>query len=72
MTLGLAAAYRMSGQRVRTYKKGADYIDPMWLTAASGRPCRNLDFFTQSKEEIRTSFARHSAAADMCVYFRGR
>ena len=37
-------------------QKGPDYIDPMWLSAASGRSCRNLDFFTMQREEILQNF----------------
>ncbi|HSH29856.1 MAG TPA: hypothetical protein VK971_08110, partial [Thiohalobacter sp.] len=46
LSLGLAAAMTQEGFRVQTFKKGPDYIDPMWLHEASGRPCYNLDFNT--------------------------
>jgi len=51
VSTGLAAALRQS-QDVRTFKKGPDYIDPMWLSAASGSPCYNLDFNTMSEAEL--------------------
>ena len=28
------------------FKKGPDYIDPLWLSQASKAKCYNLDFFT--------------------------
>jgi len=67
LTLGLAAALARRGLAVQTFKKGPDYIDPMWLGLASGRPCRNLDFHMMSRDEIRASFARHGGAVDVSL-----
>jgi len=62
--LGLTAALVNRGLSVQTYKKGPDYIDPLWLSRAAGKPCYNLDFFTQSQNEIRSTFATNMANAD--------
>ncbi len=51
VSTGLAAALSAS-QDVRCFKKGPDYIDPMWLGAASGHPCYNLDFNTMPAAEL--------------------
>ncbi|MDX9859853.1 MAG: cobyrinate a,c-diamide synthase [Rhodospirillales bacterium] len=67
ITLGLCAALWRRGLAVQPFKKGPDYIDPMWLGAAAGRPCRNLDFNTMPPDEIRHTFARHAAGADLAV-----
>jgi len=61
ITLGLCAALRRRGLAVQPFKKGPDYIDPMWLSRAAAHPCHNLDFQTQSEAEIRTTFARYPA-----------
>lgn len=53
ISTGLAAALSGQGARVQCFKKGPDYIDPMWLAAASRRPCYNLDFNTMSRAELR-------------------
>jgi len=61
VSTGLAAALKAQGHEIAPFKKGPDYIDPMWLRAAAGRPAYNLDFNTMSRREIRTLFAQHSA-----------
>jgi cobyrinic acid a,c-diamide synthase len=53
--------------RVAAFKKGPDYIDPAWLTKASGGPCWNLDFFTMSQEEILACFEVHRQGAEVTV-----
>ena len=67
VTAGIAAALRARGIVVQPFKKGPDYIDPMWLTAAAGRSCRNLDFHTMGPGEIRAEFVRHGADADLAL-----
>ncbi len=65
LSVGLAAALTRRGSKVQTFKKGPDYIDPLWLQRATDRPCFNLDFNTQSAEEIMDLFARKLASSDM-------
>ncbi len=67
ISTGLAAALTDTGQRVQTFKKGPDYIDPMWLSAASGRPCYNLDFNISRPVELRDFFATQGSAADLSL-----
>jgi cobyrinic acid a,c-diamide synthase len=64
---GLCAALRGRGLAVQAFKKGPDYIDPMWLGRAAGRPCRNLDFFTMAPEEIIAVCHRHGSDVDVNV-----
>ncbi|CAG1010395.1 cobyrinic acid a,c-diamide synthase [Burkholderiales bacterium] len=67
ISIGLAAALTARGRTVQTFKKGPDFIDPMWLAAASGRRCRNLDPWLSSDDEIVESFRRHSSGADVAL-----
>ena len=67
ISVGLAAALAARGLSVQTFKKGPDYIDPMWLARASGRACYNLDFNTQSEAGILATFASRSREADIVL-----
>jgi len=67
VTLGLCAALRARGLDLRPFKKGPDYIDPLWLSAAAGRVCRNLDFHTMDRAEIVAHFRRHGDGGDLAL-----
>jgi len=66
-SIGIAAALRARGLQVQTFKKGPDFIDPAWLTAAAGRACRNLDPYLSSAEEIGAQFAAGCAGAEVAL-----
>lgn len=63
----LMAAFRQKHYTVQPFKVGPDYIDPMYHTAAAGRPSRNLDSYMLSPEVIRYLFYKHSADADIAI-----
>ncbi|TAN56076.1 MAG: cobyrinic acid a,c-diamide synthase, partial [Magnetospirillum sp.] len=67
VTLGLGAALTARGLAVQTFKKGPDYIDPLWHTRATGRDCRNLDFHTMPPALIGETFARFSEGAGISL-----
>lgn len=67
VTIGLAAALRARNLAVQPFKKGPDYIDALWLTAAAGRACRNLDLYLSSPEEVRGVFDAACADADIAL-----
>ena len=67
ISLGLCAALTERGLTVQPFKKGPDYIDPMWLGQASGRPCHNLDFYCMSHDEILDTVGQYSADTDISL-----
>jgi len=67
ISVGLCAALRARGLRVQPFKKGPDYIDPLWLGVAADRACCNLDFYTQDAREILDIYGKLAAAADVTV-----
>ena len=67
LSVGLCAALRDRGHVVQPFKKGPDFIDPMWLSLAAGRDCHNLDFYLMGRDEIMHTFAARSRGADISL-----
>ncbi len=66
ITLALAALLAKKN-RVQTFKVGMDYIDPSYLAAVSQRPCRNLDSYTLSPDQIENIFSFGCRGADIAL-----
>ena len=67
LSIGLCAAMRARGLSIQAFKKGPDYIDPIWLSQATGSACYNLDFFTSSKDYIVNQFLTHQRDKDVTL-----
>ncbi len=67
ISLGLCAAFKQKSLNVQTFKKGPDYIDPIWLSKASGNPCYNLDFYNMSDDEIIQLYQNQSSNSDIDI-----
>ncbi len=65
LSIGLGRALAHRGLTVQPFKKGPDYIDPLWLHSATGRGCYNLDFYTMHREEIEALYRRRMQGADI-------
>jgi cobyrinic acid a,c-diamide synthase len=70
VTLALLAILHQRRQSVQSFKVGPDYIDPMFHTYITGRPCRNLDPVLTSEAYVQQCFAHHSQTSD-CALIEG-
>lgn len=67
LSLALVASLKRRGLRIQTFKIGPDFLDPSYLTVASGRPCYNLDGWMTRKEYVLGLFGRTTKDADIAV-----
>lgn len=65
VTAALAAWHRSQGRRVRVFKTGPDFLDPMVLERASGHPVYQLDLWMGGEAHCRALL--HAAAAEADV-----
>lgn len=66
-TAALARKLVRMGKRVRVFKCGPDFIDPMLLERASGAPVRSLDLWMVGAAQCRTQLAQAAAEADVIL-----
>jgi len=66
VSIGLSAALS-EHYKVQVFKKGPDYIDPMWLHQASGNPVYNLDFYTSSKQHILMQYNQYQPLSEVTL-----
>lgn len=66
-SIGLSYTLYTMGLKVQTFKKGPDYIDPLWLSSASQRPCYNLDQHMMGEDQIMKSFLKRSIGSDINI-----
>jgi cobyrinic acid a,c-diamide synthase len=67
VTAALARRHRAAGRRVRVFKCGPDFLDPMVLEAASGAPVYQLDLFMCGEEECRRLLHEAAENADIIL-----
>jgi cobyrinic acid a,c-diamide synthase len=64
VTAALARKLVQRGQRVRVFKCGPDFIDPMLLERASGAPVETLDMWMVGRERCHRLLAQAANEAD--------
>jgi cobyrinic acid a,c-diamide synthase len=67
LTAGLARLHRRAGRRVRVFKTGPDFLDPMILARASGAPVLSLDLWMTGEEACRALLAQAANEADLIL-----
>jgi len=67
ITAALARRYRDRGLRVRVFKCGPDFLDPMILERASGHPVLSLDLFMVGEDDCRRLLYEAACEADIIL-----
>ncbi|MDP1680566.1 MAG: cobyrinate a,c-diamide synthase [Burkholderiales bacterium] len=66
-TAALARHFRNQGQRVRVFKTGPDFIDPMVLERASGQPVYQLDLWMTGEDDCTHLLYEAAGDADLIL-----
>ena len=66
-TAALARWHRQQGRRVRVFKAGPDFLDPMVLERASGHPVYQLDLWMGGEAHCRELLWQAAADADLIL-----
>src|ERR671922_1090009 len=67
VVLGILGALRRRGVRVRGFKVGPDFIDPMYHREVTGAPSYNLDSWLMGQDGVRHAFARVAPADGVAI-----
>lgn len=67
VTAALARRQARLGRRVRVFKTGPDFLDPMLLTRAAGTPVCQLDLWMNGEADVRARLWQASRDADLIL-----
>lgn len=67
VTAGLARLHRRQGRRVRVFKTGPDFLDPMTLGRAADGPVYNLDLWMGGEDHCRDLLHRAAREVDLIL-----
>ena len=63
----LARLHVRQGRRVRVFKCGPDFLDPHWLTLASGHPVHQLDLWITGEHDCAQRLHDAALSADLII-----
>ncbi len=66
-TAALARWHARQGRRVRVFKAGADFLDPMVHARASGQPAYQLDLWMNGEADVRARLFDAAGDADLVL-----
>ena len=64
---GLLRALKNRGKKVRAFKCGPDFIDPLFHERVVGVPSGTLDLFFSSEDQLKRLFCRHAVEAEVSL-----
>jgi cobyrinic acid a,c-diamide synthase len=67
VTAALARWHARQGRRVRVFKTGPDFLDPMILERASGAPVYQLDLWMTGEADVRARLYEAAGEADLVL-----
>lgn len=67
VTAGLARYHRNQGRKVRVFKTGPDFLDPMILERASGQPVYQLDLWMVGEHDSQALLYQAAQEADLIL-----
>ncbi len=67
VTAALARLHARQGHKVRVFKCGPDFLDPYWLSLASGAPVYQLDLWMTGEVDCRSRLTAAAQEADLIL-----
>lgn len=63
----LARLHTRQGRKVRVFKCGPDFLDPVWHALASGAPVHQMDLWMTGEADCRARLAAAAAESDLII-----
>ncbi len=67
VTAAITRFHALQGRRVQVFKTGPDFIDPLFLARAAGRPAYQLDLWMGGETHCRSLLSAAASEADLIL-----